>query len=581
MSPEELFTMTEIEDEDMNHGTPVPDQLDTSQRVGTLEMLRIPIRERHQAVEGGARRIHELDAAQTVSGHVRSWARRTPDATAFIDRSGTVTYRELVSRVSAVRAYLEDQGCRPGEVLAVAGQRSVETAAVFLALESMAITYLPVSVTWPRERLASVLSRASTNHMLSYYRDTNLAAPAGVRVLKLPESTALPGCKGADPAAWRDRCEDPEEPRFVYFTSGSTGVPKGALNEHRGMINHLWAKILDLGLGPTDTVALTAPLTFDIAIWQMLAPLLIGGSVAVFDDRDVAFPRTLVKRLGECEASVVELVPTMLEWLTDRTPSISDEDSPHLRCIVSTGEELSPQLAERIMKRYPDAVLVNSYGCTETSGGAVTHHVVRPADLAESRLPVGSAVVNTALYVLVNDSPGQWRAARSGERGELFVGGLPPGCGYLGDHAATSAAFFRDVLDPASRTGRLYRTGDIVTMDDAGLVRYKGRADRQVKINGVRTEPGEIEAAVRRHPAIADCAVVLSADSHTDRSELVAYCVLQSGASLDANALRSFLGATLPSAMVPRHWHALDSLPVTANGKTDYKALAYRSIVKD
>ena len=545
--------------------------------IPALEPLPISATEAKKAVELVLRRDRGLYTGATVVGQVRRWAEQTPDRPALVGATGAVGYRELGQRVAAVQAFLLDQGVRPGAVLAAIGPRSTVSVIVLLALESMGTTYLPVDAAWPGARLTTVLRQSRASHLLTYHPqrpgplDTVLdtaATDAGVPLLRLPDLAGLPA--GAVDTL-RTRCTDDGEPRYVFFTSGTTGVPKGALNEHRGMINHLWAKILDTGLGPDEVLAFTAPLTFDIAIWQMLAPFLVGGSIAVLDEHDVSYPRIMVKRLRQSRVTVLELVPTMLAWLVDRAGREGGAGLPDLRCILSTGEELTPQLAERLITTLPGISLVNAYGFTETSDD-VTHHFVRASDLDGGRLPVGSPIVNAALYVLVPEDDG-WRAAQPGEPGELFVGGLAPGCGYLGDERASRKAFFQDVLDPGSPTGRLYRSGDAVVVD-AGVLRYRGRLDRQVKIAGVRMELGEIEAALRRHPGISECAVLTqTAEDDGDRRELVAYYVCRDSA-VTSEELRRFLGDALPPAMVPRRWHARAALPVSANGKTDHRALA-------
>ncbi|MDF3292670.1 amino acid adenylation domain-containing protein [Streptomyces silvisoli] len=549
--------------------------VDARRLVPALGALPISTAEAQLAVASSLRRERPVDVSRTVVGHVAHWAQHTPDAVAVTDRSGSATYRELERRVAAVRDVLTTMECRPGAVIAAAGPRGAESVVLLLALESMALTYLPVDAAWPHDRLARVLRQSRACHLVSYHRDAKsdgLAAAAdavGVPVLDLPNPAELP--TGDHPVDLRGRCEDPGEPRYVYYTSGTTGVPKGALVDHQGMINHLWAKVLDLGLGPADRVGLTAPLTFDIAIWQMLAPLLVGGRIVALNEGETAFPRPLVRYLQERDVTVVELVPTVLEWLANEAEDRPDRNLSRLRCLVSTGEELTPQLAGRLLARFPGAMVVNAYGFTETSDD-VTHHVVVKDDLSDARLPVGSPVINTVLYVLVADGDG-WRAARPGENGELFVGGLPPGCGYLDDERATRSAFFRDTLDPASPSGRLYRSGDVVTVAD-GLLRYVGRLDRQVKVSGVRMELGEIEAALRRHDAIVDCAVIAVDTADGDGRQLVGHVVPRQGGAPAAAELLSFLRTQLPSALVPRRWHTHSALPVTANGKTDFRALA-------
>ncbi|GAB3845628.1 hypothetical protein GCM10029963_24190 [Micromonospora andamanensis] len=224
-------------------------------------------------------------------------------------------------------------------------------------------------------------------------------------------------------------------------------------------------------------------------------------------------------------------------------------------------------MAERLLSTLPHVRVLNAYGPTECSDD-VTHHEVTTADLKLPRLPVGAPIANADLYLLVREATGQWRAAEPQEAGELFVGGPAVGLGYANDEENTAAAFYRDPFDPSSPTGRLYRTGDAASFDGT-VVRYLGRLDRQVKVAGVRMELDEIEAVLRRHDAIAACAVTLI-DSG-GRAGLAAHYV--AARPVDAEELRSYLAAALPEAMVPRHLVERAALPLTPNGKTDHRAL--------
>lgn len=539
-----------------------PERADARSLIVALEPLPISTAEARLAFGHRLSRRHPVDLTETVAGRIRHWAERSPRRVAVVSRAGEITYEQLAHRVAAVAAHLAGQGCAAGEVVAVTGPRGADSIVVFLALEHLGAVYLPVDATWPPARLASVLRRGGAARMIDYHPDP-VASPVDLPVITLPEPA---GPAGVALEPLRTHCPDAAEPRYVYFTSGSTGEPKGALNEHRGLINHLWAKIVDLRLTETDVLACTAPLTFDISAWQMLAMLLIGGRVAVLDEQETAFPRTLHNRLREREVTTLELVPTMLAWLVDDAAPVS---LPRLRCLMSTGEELTPRLAASLLGRFAGVRLVNAYGFTETSDD-VTHHVVTEADLADPRLPVGTVVINADLYVLIENSSGGLRAAAPGEVGELFVGGLPPGCGYLGAGQVTRRAFFADVFDPASPTGRLYRSGDSVVVEH-GVLRYVGRLDRQIKVAGVRMEPGEIEAALRGHADVAACAVVPQV---VDGQRRLVACYVPRTDRVGPDELRVYLADRVPAAMVPYGWRSLPSLPVSANGKTDYRALA-------
>jgi amino acid adenylation domain-containing protein len=312
---------------------------------------------------------------------------------------------------------------------------------------------------------------------------------------------------GCAPWAGAPRLHSLDQPRYVLFTSGSTGRPKGAVVEHRGMLNHLWAKIVDLEMTADDVLAQTAPLGFDISVWQMLCPLLLGGRVDVIGDEVGHDPVALARAVDERGITIVELVPTMVRHLLDDLAGAPEGSLGGLRWMIATGEELPTELARRWLESMPQARLLNAYGPTECSDD-VTHHTVTRADLDLLRLPIGTPIVNADLYVLRREDDGTWAACDMGEVGELFVGGVCVGRGYLGDHDRTRDAFFRDPIGDTP-SGRLYKTGDAVKLLPTGTLQYLGRVDRQVKIAGVRMELGEIEAVLQRHPAVGAVAVVV------------------------------------------------------------------------
>ncbi|GHE14733.1 amino acid adenylation domain-containing protein [Streptomyces alanosinicus] len=521
-----------------------------------------------RARELALRHVRAHDNATALLDHVIGHAERDPDRPAVVDGERTLSYRDLLGRIAVIRDALRAAGVGAGDVVSAVGVRSAETPAVFLALEALGASYLPIDPNWPEVRVRDVLDRSRARLLLDYCGDGGTAHAARAAAADT-ETAVLPVPGGSEGAAPLDRSGDrSHEVRYTIFTSGTTGRPKGATVEHQGMLNHLWAKATDLALGPDDAVAFTAPLVFDISVWQMLCPLLVGGRVVVVGDDAMRLPRWLIGVLDVGAVTVVELVPTVIGWLVNDLARRSGGGLPSLRWLLSTGEELYPAVAERVPHTLPHVSLVNAYGPTECSDD-VTHHVVTPADLAGSRLPVGSPIANTTLYVLVQDAnAGPWRAAEPGESGELFVGGTGVGLGYLNDPATTDRAFFRDPFAPDSATGRLYRTGDLARVDN-GLLYYLGRSDRQVKVSGVRMELGEIEVVLSRHPAVEQCAVVVSGEG--EHGELVAHYSLRT--RVPSSVLQDALSTALPTAMVPRRWQEWDTLPLTHNGKIDHRSL--------
>ncbi|MGW3774228.1 amino acid adenylation domain-containing protein [Actinomadura verrucosospora] len=478
-------------------------------------------RARELAARLGMSREWDGDLSAPVIARVERIAAER-DRPAVADEHRTLSYAGLVAEARRLAALLEDEGVRPGEVVGVGGGRCAGVIAAFLAIELVGALYVPADETWPAARVRDVLDQAGAAVLITVDPGDRVA-PA------LLEGAAEAGCRvvaasradGLAPWTGEPRLSAPDQPRYVLFTSGSTGRPKGAVVEHQGMLNHLWAKIVDLELTGDDVVAFTAPLGFDISIWQMLCPLLLGGRVDVVGDEVGHDPVAFARAVDAQGITVVELVPTMVRHLLDDLPPDASAAGgggvrplAGLRWMIATGEELPAELARRWLEAVPHARLLNAYGPTECSDD-VTHHTVTAGDLGLLRLPIGTPVINARLYVLRPEVDGAWSACDVGETGELFVGGVVVGRGYLGDADRTREAFYRDPFG-ASPTGRLYRTGDAVRLlppgaggEDRPTLQYLGRVDRQVKIAGVRMELGEIEAVLQRHPGVRAAAVVV------------------------------------------------------------------------
>lgn len=468
-------------------------------------------RARELAVRHGMLRERDVDLADPVIARVERFAAER-DRPAVADRHRTLSYAGLAAEARRIAALLEAEGVEPGTVVGVGGERCAAVIAAFLAIELVGALYVPADDTWPAGRVRDVLDQAGASVLVTV--DAAETAPA------LLEGAAEAGCRvvraaaadGLAPWAGEPRLDALDQPRYVLFTSGSTGRPKGAVVEHQGMLNHLWAKIIDLELTGADVVAFTAPLGFDISIWQMLCPLLLGGRIDVIGDDVAHDPEAFARAVDDRGITIVELVPTMVRHLLD---DLTPGSLTALRWMIATGEELPAELSRRWLEAMPHARLLNAYGPTECSDD-VTHHTVTAGDLDLLRLPIGTPIVNTRLYVLREEDDGTWAACDIGETGELFVGGVVVGRGYLGNEERTREAFYRDPFDASSPTGRLYRTGDAVKLLPAGAggedrptLQYLGRVDRQVKIAGVRMELGEIEAVLQRHPAVGAAVVVV------------------------------------------------------------------------
>ncbi len=515
------------------------DVLDEAERAHVLAAGTGPIRP--QAYEGVVERVRRL-------------ALERPDAVAVVDDRGGVTYAELVGRASAFSRRVGDG------LTAVLAAPGVGFVTAVLGVLGAGGGYVPLDVQAPVARIAALLADSGARRLAVDEEHLELAREVAGDV----EVVVLDGAVDAELAP---ALGEPDDLAYVIFTSGSTGKPKGAMVHRRGMVNHLWCKVDDLEVSPSDKIVHNAPVTFDISVWQMLTGLMAGGQVRVTGRDTAVDPNALFATIPDEGVTILEVVPSLLRaaldaWdITEETPAL-----PGLRWLVVTGEALPPDLCHRWFARYPAIPLVNAYGPTECSDD-VTHAIIRHGDpLGGARVPIGRPVRNTRLYVLGDDL----RPVPAGVAGELYVGGIGVGRGYLGDRARTAVTFLGD---PYGEPGtRMYRTGDRVVLRPDGQLEFLERRDHQVKVRGHRIELGEVEAALRAVPEVGDAAVAVGGDQG-GHQRLIGYVVAAPGAVLDVAAVREALAASLPDYMVPAAMVVLDALPLTPNGKVDRKAL--------
>src|SRR5881296_999373 len=347
---------------------------------------------------------------------------------------------------------------------------------------------------------------------------------------------------------------------YIYFTSGSTGEPKGAMCEHAGMLNHLFAKIDDLKIGEGDVVAQIAPQCFDISLWQLVSALLVGGRTVLVEQEAILDAKRFIDKIVDARVAVVQVVPSYLEVLVSYLAQ-HPRELPDLRRVSATGEALKKELVQRWFAVQPRIKLVNAYGLTETSDD--TNHEIMDCVPRRERVPLGRPINNVRIYVVDEHlSP-----VPLGAPGEIVFSGICVGRGYINDPERTQRAF---LTDPHDQRERLYRSGDYGRWLPEGKLEFLGRRDTQIKINGFRIEIGEIENKLLRMPGVREGAVVVTGG--TDQSKhLVAFYAAQR--PLDANALRDQVRELLPEYMVPSVFHWQSSLPLTGNGKIDRKAL--------
>jgi amino acid adenylation domain-containing protein/non-ribosomal peptide synthase protein (TIGR01720 family) len=523
----------------------------------TAELSLIGEGERHQLVlgwndtsvdyPGGDRCLHELFAAQVA---------KTPDRTAVVFGAERLSYLELSRRAQLLARHLRGLGVGPEVRVGVAAERSVELMVGLLGVLEAGGAYVPLDPDYPHDRLSFMAADSDLGVVLSQRRLAGTLPPLGRRQVALD----------VDPRTWEpagtadEAMVGPENLAYVIYTSGSTGRPKGAMNSHRGIVNRLLWMQEAYGLGADDVVLQKTPASFDVSVWELFWPLLVGARLVLARPGGHREGEHLAERIATEGVTTVHFVPSMLRAFLE-TPGV--ERCVSLRRVIASGEALGEDLETRFFERL-DCELHNLYGPTEAAVD-----VTFWACAGQGRgLPIGRPIGNLRIHLLDREL----EPVPIGTAGELLIGGVGLGRGYLSRPELTAERFVPDPLGQVAG-GRLYRTGDLARHRRDGAIEYLGRLDHQVKVRGFRIELGEIEAALLGHPGVADAVAIVREDVPGDR-RLVAYVRGAVGTAPGVDELREFLRTRLPDAMVPGWFVPLQSLPLTPSGKVDRKALS-------
>nr|QEO73559.1 condensation domain-containing protein [uncultured bacterium] len=479
--------------------------------------------------------------------------RRTPDATAVTFEGADLSYAELDTRSSRLANYLIAHGVRPDTLVVVCLERSLELVVALLGVLKAGGAYLPLDPEYPTDRLAYMLDDSGADVVLTQQHLLG-RLPAGTETVCLdtgwpdiaeyPDTTPGAGAAAANLA-------------YAIYTSGSTGRPKGVLVPHTGIVNRLSWMQAEYRLDGGDRVLQKTPSSFDVSVWEFFWPLIAGATLVLARPGGHREPDYLARLIRDERITTVHFVPSMLrEFLAE--PGLAGLTA--LRRVICSGEALPAELRDRVHELL-DADLHNLYGPTEASVD-VTYWKCRPG---VTPVPIGEPVWNTRVYVL---DPAL-RPVPAGVPGELYLAGVQLARGYHNRSGLTAERF---VADPFGDPGdRMYRTGDLVRWR-GNTLEYLGRTDHQVKIHGLRVEPGEIEAVLTAHPEVAQATVIVREDRPGDR-RLVAYLVPASDVRPSDEELRAFLSGQVPGYLVPSAFVPLDEMPLTPSGKTDRRAL--------
>jgi amino acid adenylation domain-containing protein len=484
--------------------------------------------------------VHALVAAQ---------AARTPDAVAVTSGAESLTYAELEERSNRLATHLRGLGVGAESLVGISMERSAALLVAMLAVWKAGAAYVPVDPAYPADRRAYMLADSGAAVVLADAASAEGIPATDARVV-IVDRLDLSG----ESSTATSVDVDASDLAYVIYTSGSTGRPKGVMVPHRGVANFLESMRREPGMTAGDVLVAVTSLSFDIAVLELLLPLVSGARVAVATREQALDPGKLTALLRESNATAMQATPATWRMLV-QSGWAGDADLS----ILCGGEALPPELARELVGR--GRALWNLYGPTETTIWSAVERV----ESAEA-IRLGHPVANNRLYVL--DPAG--RPCAPGIPGELYIGGDGVVRGYLRRPGLTADRF---VPDPFAAAGgaRLYRTGDRVRRRTDGALEFLGRVDFQVKLRGFRIELGEIESALADQPGVREAVAAVREDAAGD-ARLVAYVVPDHPAPA-ADALRTALAARLPDYMVPGAFVVLDALPLTPNGKTDRRAL--------
>ncbi|HXM56284.1 MAG TPA: amino acid adenylation domain-containing protein, partial [Candidatus Dormibacteraeota bacterium] len=496
-------------------------------------------------------------AGQTLVDLFGERVAAAPDAVALLGGDLAVTYRELDRRSAALAHRLAAAGVTSESIVAVHLERSIEMVVALVAALRAGAAFLPLDPALPDELRAWMLADAAPAAIVGG-ADLARRLPPGAPPVLVEEPAALLE-EPARSGPW------PDSPAYVLYTSGSTGRPKGVIGTHRATVSRLRWMWADHPFRPGEVASHRTSPAFVDAVAELFGPLLAGTPTAIVPDDRAWDPAALVRALEVVGATRLVAVPSTLGTLADTVPDLGRRLAG-LRVLVSSGEPLTAELAARLAAELPSCRVLNLYGSSEVAGdvsGFDASGLAPPV----GRVPIGNPIAGARLLVLDDGM----RPVPRGGIGELYVGGESLARGYLGRPGHTAERFVPDPFGAAPGE-RLYRTGDLARQRPDGALELCGRRDAQVKVRGFRIEPEHVEAALRQHPQVADCAVTAPGAGHD--GVLVAHVVAASPDAPPApESLRAHLSDHLPHYMVPALYRMLAELPRTRSGKVDRRSL--------
>jgi amino acid adenylation domain len=527
----------------------------------TASVASTPAHERQPAtlaLTGFVGPVRNYPRCRGIHGLLVDQAKRTPWATAVSSAERDLTYRQLDRCSDALCRELIARGVAAGDFVGICMDRSLQMVVAVMGVLKTGAAFLPLDIEHPRERLLQMLADATPNVALVDAKGASLLDATGVETvvadntwLDEPDSSVEP--VNVDPGDHGVAC--------ALYTSGSTGLPKGVLSTHRGIVNNVRAIQELYQLTPDDCMLHQTSIGFDAASFEIYWPLSIGARLYIARPNGQREPDYLIDVIAEQRIRTIGFAPGMLSAILGMKGFTQNRQIKRVMCY---GDVLSPRLAAEVHEKMPVTELCNLYGPSETS--IVVTEWTCERNSSRETVPIGRPLPNTEVYILDSDL----NPVEPGVEGEIYVGGVCVANGYHNRPSLTAERFLPHPFRPESGD-KVYRTGDIARIDDNGVIEFVGRRDKQVKIRGMRVELEEVEAELEKIPGV-DLSVVIAAKDTTGDVKLIAYV----GASSDGitpEVVRVALTKTLPDAFRPAQIICLPRLPLNLNGKVDRSRL--------
>lgn len=518
-----------------------------------------------------------------LSSYLASSADKFPDKEAITDGRSSLTYRELMDRSNYLASLLVQNGLKTGGFVIISMARRIHVIESIFAVLKAGSVYVPIAPEIPEARKKKIFNNCRPSaaicdikvleKFLTENEDTITGCPVFYydnqgRINEAIRNKTLlidsKSSKGQEQNLLMQPQVTPDMPAGVYYTSGTTGEPKGVILTHRNIHEYISWVIDYIGINEKDRLLWTAHYYFDMSLFDIYAPLRAGATICMADEKQLLFPALLVNFAESQKVTVWKGVSSLLMYMA-RTGAIEPGRLQTLKKIIFSGEVLPTKYLKQWMETFPDKIFINAYGPTEATGISMYYRVDSMPVSPEEKIPLGKPCENTENFLLddyLNPVP-------DGEIGEIFIKGICVAPGYLNNPDQTRKYFIDNPLNPG-KGETVYRTGDLARRRPDGNYEFLGRKDDQVKYMGYRIELQDIEQALISLPYVNDAAVILT---ETDNLPELQAFIDAARTDITLQQISQDLNQLLPGYMIPRQIHLINKIPRSANGKVDRQAL--------